>query len=112
MDVLKKLKSATLVEAIVATVLIVIVFVVASLILNNLVLNTYSKNTHAVEYRLNELEYEMQNNQIVFPYEEHFKDWEITISKETVDSKTTISIEAKNQNNNKSILRQHGSIQN
>ena len=112
MDVLKKVKSATLVEAIVATVLIVIVFVVASLILNNLVQNTYSKNTHAVENRLNELEYEIENDQIVFPYEEQFKDWDILISKETVGSKTTISIEAKNQSNTKSILRQHESLQN
>ena len=34
MVVLKKIKSATLVEALVATILIVIIFVIASLVLN------------------------------------------------------------------------------
>ncbi|WP_140487082.1 hypothetical protein [Flavobacterium sp. GSA192] len=112
MAVLKKIKSATLVEAIVATVLIVIVFIVASLILNNLVLNTYSKNTHAVENRLNELEYEIQNKIIELPYEESYKDWQIEISTVSEESEKEIVITATNQKGSKKITRHHGNLQN
>ena len=77
MVVLKKIKSATLIEAIVASVLVVVIFVIASLILNNLVLNTYSKNTYIIEYRLNELEYECKNNTLILPYNELYEDWNI-----------------------------------
>jgi predicted PurR-regulated permease PerM len=82
MAVLKKIKSATLVEALIATVLIVIIFMIASLVINNLLLNNFSKNTHEVESRLNELEYQIQNNEINFPFQEVFEDWEISIKKE------------------------------
>lgn len=106
MVVLKKIKSATLIEALVATVLIVIVFVIASLILNNLVLNTFSKNTHAIENRINELEYEVQNKVIKIPYQESFNGWEISIENETVSSKKTFVISAVNGSTKKEILKQ------
>jgi hypothetical protein len=106
MVVLKKLKSATLIEALVATVLIVIVFVIASLILNNLVLNTFSKNTHAIENRMNELEYEVQNKVIKVPYQEIYNGWKISIQNETVSSKKTFVISAVNSSTKKEILKQ------
>lgn len=106
MVVLKKVKSATLIEALVATVLIVIIFVIASLVLNNLVLNTFSKNTHAIENRMNELEYETQNNSLKLPYQENYKGWDITISLETVLNKKLISILATNTSSKKEILKQ------
>lgn len=103
MVVLKKIKSATLVEALVATLLIVIIFVIASLVLNNLVLNTLSKHTHQIEYRLNELEYDLQNHVIKLPYEEEYEGWKISIQKENVQANERISIVA--SNNNKEIIR-------
>lgn len=106
MVVLKKVKSATLIEALVATVLIVIIFVIASLVLNNLVLNTFSKNTHAIENRMNELEYETQNNRLKLPYQENYKGWDITISLETVLNKKLISISATNGSSKKEISKQ------
>jgi predicted PurR-regulated permease PerM len=106
MVVLKKVKSATLIEALVATVLIVIIFVIASLVLNNLVLNTFSKNTHAIENRINELEYELQNKIIKLPYQENYKGWDIDISLETVSTKKTISISAINSTSKKEITKQ------
>lgn len=106
MVVLKKIKSATLIEALVATVLIVIVFVIASLILNNLVLNTFSKNTHAIENRINELEYELQNNNIKLPYQEIYKSWSITIQKEKTESGAVINIAAENNSQKKKISKQ------
>lgn len=106
MVILKKIKSATLIEALVATVLIVIIFVIASLVLNNLVLNTFSKNTHAIETRIYELEYELQNNNIKLPYQETYKDWDISVVLETVSAKKIISISATNNSSKKEILKQ------
>lgn len=102
MVVLKKLKSATLLEALVATVLIVIIFVVASLVLNNVLLNTFASNTHKINYRMNELEYNITNKQLVFPYEENFEGWSITILKDLTGDVVVIS--ALNQKE-KEILR-------
>lgn len=106
MVILKKVKSATLVEVIVASVLIVIIFMIASLILNNLVLNTFSKNMHPIENRLNELEYEIQNDLIKLPYQENFKGWDIAIKTEKTDSKVELIILASNEKNTKEITRQ------
>ncbi|MBC7410100.1 MAG: hypothetical protein H7339_17080 [Arcicella sp.] len=100
MVVLKKIKSATLVEALIATVLIVIIFLIASLVINNLLLNNFSKNTHQVETHLNELEYQIQNNEIHLPYQEVYEDWEITIKREAFESieGQVISATYKNKN--------------
>ena len=106
MAVLKKIKSATLVEALVATVLIVIVLVIASLVLNNLVLNTFSKNTHPVETRLNELEYQIQNQLIQVPYEENFNGWNIVIQKQRMKAEECVLISATNEPNTKTLTRQ------
>lgn len=112
MVVLKKVKSATLVEVIVASVLVVIVFMIASLVLNNLVLNTFSKNTHPVETRLNALEYELQNGLIQLPYEENFKGWDIVIQTQKTESKENLLIEAVNGQNGKKVTRHriHGKL--
>jgi hypothetical protein len=106
MVVLKKIKSATLVEVIVASVLIVIIFVIASLVLNNLVLNTFSKNTHPVENRLNELEYDIENGMLQLPYQENYKGWDIEIKLEKKSSKEQLMILATNVNRTKEITRQ------
>lgn len=106
MVVLKKIKSATLVEVIVASVLIVIIFMIASLVLNNLVLNTFSKNTHPIENRLNKLEYELQNGMVKLPYQEKYEDWNITITTKKLDSNEELSILAIKENTKKQILRE------
>lgn len=98
MDVLKKVKSATLVEALIATILIVVIFIIASLVINNLLLNNFSHNTQHVESRLNELEYNLINKKITFPYLEEFEKWDINISKinDKVTGKTWFEIKAYN----------------
>ncbi len=106
MVVLKKVKSETLVEVIVASILVVIVFMIASLVLNNLVLNTFSKNTHPVENRLNELEYELQNGLIELPYAENYKGWDIMITSEKKNSQKELLFLATNEKNTKELLRQ------
>ena len=81
MDLLKKLKSATLIEAIVATVLIVVIFIISSLIINNLLRNQFKSNTSEIESRLYELEYQYQFKKIKLPYYESFQNWEISVQK-------------------------------
>ena len=100
MVILRKIKSATLVEALIATVLIVVIFMISSLIINNLLLNNFSKNTHQVETHLNELEYQIQNNEIQLPYHEIYEDWEITIKKESSDNNEGLIMSATFKNKN------------
>jgi hypothetical protein len=99
MVILRKLKSATLVEALVATVLIVVIFMVAST-MNNLVLNTYSKKEFIVNYRLNVLEYELQNHKRQVPYSEEYQDWKIVINSKVLNGIDTYEIMAVNAKGN------------
>lgn len=105
MALLKKIRSATLIEALVATVLIVIVFIVASLVLNNLLLNSFSRNTHAIENRMFELEYSRQHNTIIIPYNEEFGIWKVELSMEHTDGRTILISRAVNKNNGKEIIK-------
>ena len=95
MAVLKKINSSTLMEALVATVLIIVVFVIASLVLNNLLLNSFATTTHKINYRLNELEYNINCGKLVLPYSENFEGWDITIEKDK--SEKSVGISAINQ---------------
>lgn len=107
MDVLRKIKSATLVESLVATVLIVVIFIVSSLVINNLLLNGFNNNTTEIENRLYELEYEYQNNKIILPYNETYQNWEISVNKiVSVDSnEKIIEFEAKKNKSNKKVIK-------
>lgn len=105
MVVLKKVRSATLIEAVIATVLIVIIFIVASLIMNNLLLNNFSNNTHEAERRLNELEYELINNKISIPYHETFNAWDITIQNTGDEFNNWITLTAEKEGSEKQLIR-------
>ena len=104
MGLLKKIQSATLVETIVATVLILIIFVIASLILNTIFRNNLNANRDAVEARLNVLEYQLANDQLVLPYAETFKDWEVSL--ERADGQPQrIQVLAQQENSKKQITK-------
>jgi cell division protein FtsL len=105
MALLKKIKSATLIESLVATVLIVIVFIVASLIINNLLFNSFSRNTHPVEQRLTELEYKIKNKQLRLPYKEQFEDWDIELKQERKESYIWVKTTAVNRTNKKEVVK-------
>lgn len=106
MAVLKKVRSATLVEVLIATVLVVILFMIASLILNNLILNTYKQNTHTIETRLNRLEYDVKHHTIDLPYEEKFQDWQINIELKEKETKAVVILKATNGNGKKESFRE------
>lgn len=107
MVVLKKIKSATLVEALIATVLIVIIFIVSSLVINNLLLNGFNNNTDEIENRLNKLEYEYQNHKIQLPYNEPFENWNVTVVKESQVTKgfQIVTFKAKKNQSKKVIIK-------
>jgi len=104
MVVLKKIRSSSLIEVLVATVLIVVVFIVASLIMNQLFMNVFKNNTHSVENRIYELEYQLIHQQLMCPYEEDIGLWHIEIDKNSESEKKEYSIVAKNKETNREII--------
>ena len=103
MGLLKKIRGATLVETIVATVLILVIFVISSLIINNLFRNNLVRNTDAIETHLNLLEYRLQHNQVTLPYFEDYADWEISIEEPSRTSESAILIRAQKTNADKQV---------
>jgi len=85
----RKIKGATLMETLVATVLIVIVFMLASMILNNLFSNTIKSNTRVIDAYISELEYQYINDKITLPYQTDFKHWSIEIFETNSDRAIT-----------------------
>src|SRR5690606_26028918 len=105
MVVLKKIKASTLMETLVATVLIVVVFMISSMILNNLFSNSIKNNTREVDAYLNELEYMYRKKKFTVPYQDEFKDWQITIETNKENNSNKILFEALNINIHKSITK-------
>ena len=81
MVILRKVKSATLIETLIATVLIVIVFLLSAMIINSIFFNTFHQKIDVVVNRLDELEYNCINNSIRLPYQEEYENWTIQIDK-------------------------------
>ncbi len=79
MVILKKVRSATLVETMVASVIIVIVFLIASLSLNNIFRGTINSDDSALQNRINELTYFVNNEKIKAPFYEDTALWDIGI---------------------------------
>jgi len=81
MVVLKKVRAATLVETLIASVLIVIVFMIASASINNVFKQTIKTNDHAYQSRIKELCYFAIHNELDFPFSEDNLKWKIEIEK-------------------------------
>lgn len=105
MAVLRKIRSATLVEALTATVLIVIIFLVASLIINNLLLNTYSTKTQGIDNRIGELEYQIINIKITLPYSEEADGWKVEAKKVNHENATWVVLTATSNKTGKQTER-------
>ena len=76
-----KLRGATLLETLVATVLILVIFLVSGLIINNLAKNTIQNNHHSIEVELKRLGYFGLHQKISLPYSAEFKNWNIEVTK-------------------------------
>lgn len=79
MVILKKVRSATLVETMVASVIIVIVFLIASLSVNNIFRGTINSDDSALRNRVQELTYFVQYEKINLPFYEDTPLWDIAI---------------------------------
>jgi hypothetical protein len=79
---INRLRSATIVETLVASVIIVVVFSMASLILNNTFKNKILSNTSDIENYANKLFYLTQHNRIKMPYSESYSGWQLTMTKD------------------------------
>ncbi|WP_109301636.1 hypothetical protein [Aquimarina sp. AU474] len=88
MVILKRIRGATLIETLTASVLIIIVFMIASLSFNNIFNNHVKRNQSAIENRIKELEYLTIHQKIKLPYTEDFAGWDI----EVVSHKNTASL--------------------
>ncbi len=80
MVILKKIRAATLVEVLTASVLIIIVFMIASLSFNTIFSNQIKKDHSALDNRIKEIEYLFIHKKIGAPYAEDFDGWEILIT--------------------------------
>ena len=105
MAVLKKVKSSTLMETLVATVLLIVIFMVTSLTVNNIFGNTITYDTQVAVARLNELEYQYQNRHIQAPYAERYYDWEIDISTHMQYNTACVTLEATHSQTRKTIAK-------
>ena len=79
MVILKRLRAATLIETLTASVLIVVVFMVASMILNTIFSGTVKRDNSGIKARIAELKYLTSHDKIKIPYAEDFGIWEIEI---------------------------------
>lgn len=105
MALLKKIKSATLIEVLVATIIIIIIFMIASLILNNLLYTSFAKNTHGVQTRIHEITYKLRNHKIQLPYNESYGDWEIKVWVEATGERPYLSYRAVHKNSKKEVTK-------
>ena len=103
MAVLRKVRSATLVEALTATVIIIVIFVVASLVINNMLLNLYNSKTGDIDSRLNELHYAIVQNKERLPYAGEAGEWKIVAVAQTIDGARWVLLSAKNSRTDKKI---------
>ncbi|MCK8522546.1 hypothetical protein M0D21_13260 [Aquimarina sp. D1M17] len=95
MVILKKIKGATLIETLTASVLIIIVFMIASLSFNNIFNTHVKRDQKAIENRVKELEYRVIHQKIVLPYSEDFAGWDVFITAQKEGARITYSKDEK-----------------
>lgn len=105
MVVLEKIKASTLMETLVATVLIVVIFMISSMILNNLFSNSIKNNTRSIDAYLNELEYLYRHDKLTIPYQDDYKDWQISVVLHIENETSNAVFEASNSNTHKNLTK-------
>jgi hypothetical protein len=81
MAVLRKIKAASLVETLIASVIIVVIFLIASLSINNVFKNIIENDDSQLNNRVRELTYLVKHQKIKLPYYEENSQLEISIEK-------------------------------
>ncbi|MFS4493179.1 hypothetical protein [Maribacter sp. 2308TA10-17] len=103
MVVLRKIKGATLMETMVATVLIVVIFMIASLLLNSIFSSSIQGNNQQLTSYLNLLEYQYKNNLISVPHYEELDDWDIELLSEEIGASSYLILEATHKTTKKTL---------
>lgn len=104
MVVLKKVKSSTLMETLVATVLIVVIFLMASMVLNTLFAASITQNDSQIRQELLQLQYQYQNKKLTLPYYNEQDNWSIEVSKREWNDKTQVVFYAQEQQSQKEVI--------
>ena len=105
MAVLKKIRGATLMETLVATVLIVVIFTLASLILNNTFSNHIKDNRHDLYNEIYELEYLWLTDVVEVPYTSSYKNWTIHLNTTIDNGDERLVVHAVQNKSQKEITR-------
>lgn len=90
MALLKKIRGASLVETLTASVIIVVVFIIASFSFNNVFLNSVRSDDNLLQNRLQELQYLSEYDKLSLPFYEEGSYW--IISAEDVGEKRELNI--------------------
>ncbi|MEM1338486.1 MAG: hypothetical protein AAGF96_12075 [Bacteroidota bacterium] len=104
MVVLKKIKGATLMETLVATVLIVVLFMLASQLMNTLFATTIRQDDSQLRQEVLRLQYRYENHRLEVPYATEKAGWEISVEKSVWASKSQIIISARHTATGKELL--------
>lgn len=105
MAILKRIRAATLMETMVATVLIVVIFMMSSLVLNSLFKAQVKANLSPLKNRMYQLEYQYYHQKIALPFYEVWNQWEITM--DSIPQQKTVRIAAHPENNPDTQTLQH-----
>lgn len=103
MALLKKLKAATLMETMVATVLIVVIFMMASMLLNSIFTTYLRGDTQGITEKMHELAYQFHHEKMSIPYAETWQNWEIFMEKEIVQGNPYVVMVATHQTSGKTV---------
>ena len=106
MALLKKIKAATLMETLVATVLIVLVFMIASMVLNSLFASSIRANEKQARAYLLHLQYQHQNGGLELPYNEVLDSWQIQVYQMEEQGAAQILFTARDSSIRKEIVLQ------
>lgn len=91
MALLKKIRGASLVETLTASVIIVVVFMIASLSFNNVFLNSVKSDDNLLQSRLEEVKYLATHDKLQLPFFEEDAYW--TISADELNGKLQMEVQ-------------------
>ncbi len=101
----KKIKAATLVETLVASVLIIVVFSIASIVLNQVVQSKAKANTHHIEQELNRLQYLYSHAQLPAYYKATQGNWTLSIQPVKTTEAASFLMEASHSKTGQKLQR-------
>lgn len=100
-----KVKGASLVETLIASILIMIIFGISITTITNVLERTVKNNTRVIDNELNRLEYLYQNGKLDIPDTQEISGWQIEIGREKEGDLSFVVFSAKNKESQKEKKR-------